>query len=303
MLCAIMNEEMFVRRITDLFRKSPDVFTGIGDDAAALDLGLPGDMLLLAAADQVIEKVHFTPETEEVRVAAKLLKRNLSDIAAMGGIPTHALVTVAMNPFSEEKLNRFQEGLACCADEYRVSVIGGDSGALPDEGFAASLTILGKVTKQKLCLRENAKDGDFLYATGTFGDSFLSGWHLDFRPRIEQAAFLAGTYTNAMIDVSDGLLKDAARMAADSSLALDIIPDAVPRRGHATLEQALTDGEDYELLFAVPPSRAAELEKNWCFDIPLTRIGSFINGEPGKVHHLPEFIKTGYDHFHADENH
>lgn len=296
-----MNEELFVRRLAGLFRQSKDVFTGIGDDAAALDLGLPGGELLLAAADQVVEKIHFTPGTPPEKIAAKLLKRNLSDIAAMGGIPTHALVTVALNPFREETLDAFHRGLSDCADRANVSVIGGDSGALPEPGFTASLTILGRVRKECLCLRSNAAEGDLLYATGSFGNSFLSDWHLDFIPRLREAHYLAGNYTCAMTDVSDGLAKDAARMAAASGLAVTLDVSSVPLRAGATPEQALTEGEDYELIFAVPPKSAAEMEKHWPFPgIPLTRIGQFHAGTPGEIRGLPDGICRGYDHFHED---
>ena len=299
----MMNEEQFVRRIAALFRQSKDVFTGIGDDAAALDLGLPDGELLLAAADQIVEKIHFTHGTPPEKAAAKLLKRNLSDIAAMGGIPTHALVTVALHPFREETLDAFNRGLSECADRANVSVIGGDSGALPEPGFAASLTILGRVRRECLCLRSNAAAGDLLYATGTFGNSFLSDWHLDFIPRLREAHYLAGRFTCAMTDVSDGLVKDAARMAAASGLAVTLDVPSVPLRAGATTEQALTEGEDYELIFAVPPAAAEEMETHWPFPgIPLTKIGMFHAGTPGKVHGLPSGIGKGYDHFHEERN-
>jgi selenophosphate synthetase-related protein len=158
-----MNEDLFVQSLTKLFKTDdPSVLNGIGDDTAVLDLGLPGGWLFLAAADQVVENVHFTPETSPYDAGVKLLNRNISDIAAMGGIPVYALLTVAVKPFDEQKMLAFHKGVADTAAKYQISVIGGDMAGLPQNGFVGSLTILGKVEKDKLCLRSNAADGDFL---------------------------------------------------------------------------------------------------------------------------------------------
>lgn len=296
-----MNEDLFVRTLARLFRtEDPAVLNGIGDDTAVLDLGLPDGWLLLAAADQVVENVHFTPETSPYDAGVKLLNRNISDIAAMGGIPLFAILTVAVTPFDEQKMLAFHRGVAETAEKYHISVIGGDMTALSRQGFAGSLTILGKVEKEKLCLRENAADGDYLYATGRFGNSFHSGHHLYFVPRVEQGRFTAGTYSNAAMDVTDSLYLTAQRMAEASGLAVHLDTACIPLRDGADLQSALTEGEDYELLFAVPPEKSTSLEQNWCFpDVPLTRIGRFQRGIPGVVTGAdPGNDKTGYDHFH-----
>ena len=292
-----MNEESFVRKLTALFPQSPDVTVGPGDDCAVLDLGTPD--LLLAAVDQVISDVHYTRETAPEAIAGKLIKRNISDIAAMGGVPTHALLSLAVNPMDEEWLLAFHQGIAKEAAAYGISVIGGDMAKLFAAGQALSLTILGKVERGKLCLRSQAGEGDLLYATGRFGNSFLSGHHLDFIPRLEEARFLAGDFTCAMQDVSDGLVKDAARMAEASGLALQLEPDRIPLRTGAAREQALTEGEDYELLFALPARLRSRLEQAWPFpDTELTCIGRFVSGDPGSVSGLKQNPKqTGYDHF------
>ena len=299
-----MDEESFALGLAGLFSRRPDVFEGIGDDAAALDLNLPGGLLLLAAADQVLCNVHYLPGTPPGKVAAKLLKRNISDIAAMGGIPTHAMVSVALNPLDETFLRDFHRGLEACAAAYGVSVVGGDTARLPSAGQVCSLSILGTVPREKLCLRRNARPGDFVYATGEFGNSFRTGWHLDFLPRVEAASFLAGTYTCAMMDVSDGLVKDLRRMAAASSCAVRLLePEKrIPLRSGAAWRTALSDGEDYELIFAVPPSRAESLERSWPFrDIPLSRIGEFLPGTPGNLENAELCsAETGYDHFHEN---
>lgn len=296
-----MNEDLFVQNLARLFRTDdPAVLNGIGDDTAVLDLTLPGGWLLLAAADQVVENIHFTPETSPYDAGVKLLNRNLSDIAAMGGIPLFAILTVAVNPFDENKMLDFHKGVADTAAKYHTAVIGGDMTALPQNGFAGSLTILGKVEKEKLCLRENAADGDYLYATGCFGNSFQSGHHLHFVPRVAQGRFIAGTYSNAAMDVTDSLYLTAQRMAEASGLAVHLDTACIPLRDGADLKSALTEGEDYELLFAVSPEKSSSLEQNWCFpDVPLTRIGRFQCGIPGSVIGADTGInKTGYDHFY-----
>lgn len=290
-----MNEELLTRNMAALFSRRSDVITGIGDDAAVLDSGSQDGTWLLAAADQVLEDVHFLPGTDPGKVAVKLLNRNISDIAAMGGRPAHALVTLALNPLDEAWLDAFNLALEDLASANGISVIGGDVARSPVPGKTASLTILGHVEKEKLCLRSNAKAGDVLYVTGSFGRSFPTGHHLTFRPRLEQARFLAGVYTCAMMDVSDGLAKDLARFAAASGITAEITELAhIPGRDGATGEEKLYDGEDYELLIAVPPEKCDALEKAWCFpDVPLTKAGIFEAGPQ-------DLQEKGYDHFHHE---
>lgn len=294
-----MNEEAFTKKLAAMFPQGPDVMVGPGDDCAVLDLGMRD--LVLAAVDQVISKVHYLEGCPPSYVAGKLLKRNISDIAAMGGLPTHALLSLAVNPMDEEWLTLFHEAMAKFSKVYGISVVGGDMARLFAPGEVLSLTILGKVEREKLCLRSGAKKNDLLYATGSFGNSFYSGHHLEFTPRLEEARFLAGDFTRAMQDVSDGLLKDSARMAEASGLALVLEPEKIPLRRGATVEAALTNGEDYELLFAVPPSLAFRLERAWSFPTVLTRIGRFVEGTPGQVTGIGELNlsqkPTGYDHF------
>ncbi len=291
-----MNEEIFVRKLEQIFKPGSDVFTPIGDDAAALDLGLP--YLLLAAADQVVENVHFLPGTSPRLIAEKLLKRNISDIAAMGGIPTHALLTLALENMDDETwLTEFHEALSGLAESYGISVIGGDVAKM-SAGKTASLTILGKAEKEKLSLRANARSGDRLYLTGTFGRSFPTEHHLTFLPRLAEARFLAGTYTNAMMDVSDGLAKDLARFSAASGVAA-VLNGNLPGRDNASDHEKLFDGEDYELIIAVPEEKAALLEKEWIYETPLTCAGFFTDRyAPGTVLWKNQPLQEkGYDHF------
>ncbi len=295
------NEESLQKSFAELFRAGAGVHTGIGDDAAVLDYDRRDGRLVLAAVDQVIEDVHFVRETDPGSVARKLLMRNISDIAAMGGVPAQALVTLAMTPFDTDWLHGFQSKLADAALEYGVSVVGGDMSSMASPGKVATLNITGLVEPEKLCLRSGAKAGDALYVTGSFGRAYPGTHHLTFTPRLKEARFLAGEYTRCMMDVTDGLGKDLARIGVASGLSIDITHgDAIPRRDNATWEQVLNDGEDYELILAVPQEKCEALEQNWPFRIPLTRAGVFQAGTPGKLmmNGVPLEPK-GYDHSHG----
>ena len=294
-----MNEEALVAGLKQLFPQSADVVEGPGDDCAAIRL--PGsDSLLLAAVDQVIEGIHYLPGEKIAAVAEKLVKRNVSDIAAMGGIPSHAMLTIAANPLEDKVLYRFFEAAQKTCARYGMCIVGGDVSALPAPGAVFTLSIFGRVTADCMKLRRTAQPGDLLCGTGSFGRSFPTGRHLNFEPRLKEGQYLGKQRcVHAMMDVSDGLLKDALRMASDSGLALRLEPDAVPRFDGATLEEALTDGEDYELIFAVAPGEADALMAEFPYS-RLSEFGVFLEGTPGKLLNPPDWKKKGFDHFHEN---
>jgi thiamine-monophosphate kinase len=298
-----MNEIELLKKVLPGLHQGKDVFLGPGDDCAALDIGL--DQLVLAAVDQVVGQVHYDRAlASPAQIGAKLLKRNLSDIAAMGGIPTWALLALASNNPDEQWYLDFFAGIKAEAEKWNVSLCGGDIGSLPagQQGEVASLTILGKVEKNRMCLRTNAEPGDFIFATGYFGNSYNSGHHLSFEPRINEGRFLSDGYTRAMIDISDGLLLDVQRVALASGVGIELWLDKIPLREGASPETAFSDGEDYELVFSVPAERADELEHKWDFPgTRLTRIGRVVDTYPGKVVdsngiNLTENVKKGYEH-------
>ncbi len=298
-----MNEINLLCKILPRLKQREEVAVGPGDDCAAIDMG---EDYLLAAVDQLIGGVHYVSETTPAAAAgAKLLKRNLSDIAAMGGVPLYALVTIASSRQTEAWLLEFYDGLEREAEKWHVAICGGDLSGLPPGGTSevTTLTILGKTQKNRLCLRSGAKPGYLLFCTGCFGDSFGSGHHLDFVPRLREGEFLAGQYTAGMMDVSDGLLIDACRMVTASAVGLELWTECIPCRGNATVEQALTDGEDYELIFAVSPDKVADLKSNWPFPgTRLTEIGFFTSSRPGQVfdsdgNELNKGLYKGYEHF------
>lgn len=297
----MMNELKILNRLLPTLTQAPDVVNGPGDDCAVLKTS--GELRLLAAVDQLIGDVHYYMDSTPAAAAgAKLMKRNLSDIAAMGGTPKWALLALAVNGRTEEWLLEFCRGVNEAGAACGVSLVGGDLAELKKHGEAGSLTILGEIAASEVILRSGAHPGDRLYVTGEFGNSLASGHHLDFTPRLREGRLLAAKhFATAMLDVSDGLLLDAVRLARASQVDLVIAPETVPLRSGATRETALSDGEDYELLFTVPAERSGELERVWPSDFaPLHCIGTAERGE-GEVrspagHILSRNRKIGYEH-------
>jgi len=262
---------------------SPASPQGMGDDCAVLDLG--ASHAILAKSDGIVYGRHFDDSAKPEAVAAKLLKRNLSDIAAMGGTPKHALVHLVIGRnLSSVWLKEFYTGLAECCQEYGITVAGGGTAQGPDGLFAADLTLLG-ISGANVLLRAGAEIGDAIFVTGELGGSIL-GKHLEFTPRLIEGQWLAQqSGVRGVIDISDGLAKDLPEiLPPDSDAQIDLA--ALPISADAkklekqdkrpALTHALTDGEDYELLFALnssvnPKIFAADWKKT--FSTKLTKIG------------------------------
>ncbi len=288
-----------------LGRVSPAAPFGIGDDCAVIP---PTKHHQLVTTDPVIYGQHFDATVPPRAVGAKLLKRNLSDIAAMGGRPVAAVVSLALGPdTSVAWLREFYRGLAACALKYRVKIVGGDITQGPAGFFGAFLTLHGESTGRRVVTRSGARSGDSIYITGTLGGSLL-GHHYKFTPRLAEGAWLAGRpEVRAMMDVSDGLAKDldsltptGLRAALDA--ALIPISAAARRRTKADkqspLHHALCDGEDYELLLVVRRSEDG-FERAWRKRFPalkLSCLGKFV-----RAGHLPAGVLRlsdyhGYEH-------
>lgn len=276
---------------------SPRSPFGIGDDCAVL---APSRGRQLITVDPVIYGRHFDDAVPPRAVAAKLLKRNLSDLAAMGGRPVAAVLALTLGAeVSHAWLKDFFRGLAACAHRFGVAIVGGDV-AQADGVLAASLTLLGEATGPRIVTRSGAKIGDAIFVTGVLGGSLASGHHFRFTPRLAEGRWLARRpEVRAMMDVSDGLAKDLhALTPRGGAPALD--PHALPCRRGASLRAALTEGEDYELVLAVGrQSDAEKFERAWRRTFPrtrLTRIGKFVPAgrpTPGTLN-LADF--RGYEH-------
>lgn len=264
---------------------------GLGDDAAVLRLGQGPDVLM--TVDLLSEGVDFhLAHCDPRRVGRKALAVNLSDIAAMAGRPLAAVVALCLPRAGALALaTQLYEGLLPLAEHYGVAIAGGDTNCW-DGPLVASITLLGQATTRGPLRRDGAEAGDKILVTGDFGGSLL-GKHFDFQPRVDEALLLHDRYTlHAGIDVSDGLSLDLWRMAAESGLGARLDTSAVPiaaaahelaaQRGDgvSALEHALGDGEDFELVLAVPPPEAGRLLADQPLGVKLTCIGEFVR-EPG----------------------
>jgi thiamine-monophosphate kinase len=248
----VKNDEL--RSIEALVARLPPAPAGevwIGDDAAVL---VPPSGALLLAADTMVEGVHADLAVTTVAdLGWKALARNVSDIAAMGGRPLHAVVTVAIPPGRGGDLDPLYDGLSDAAAAYACPIVGGDLTSAP--AFVVTVAITGTVDGTP-ALRSGARPGDTLFVTGPLGGATadlragIAGRTARPAARVEEgtAARLAGA--TAMIDLSDGLALDLRRLASASGAGA--IVDDVPVADGATDEDAMTGGDDYELLFAAP---------------------------------------------------
>ncbi len=269
-----IGEDALIARITRLCPRDPDPAAGPGDDCAVIDRG--GDELLLFKTDAIVAGVHFLPDAPARAVGWKAIARVASDFAAMGGRPGHYLVTLALPADTAVAwVEDFYLGIADCLGKCGGFLAGGETSSVP-AGSAAVISIAatGSVRRGEIVLRSTARPGDVIFVTGLLGGS-LAGKHLDFTPRLAEAAWLArNCKPTAMMDLSDGLAADLPRLAAASGCGFRIDEAALPVTTGCTPAQALGDGEDFELLFTISPADAARLPAAWPFpEIPLTRIG------------------------------
>ena len=288
-----MNEFELIHRLTRSLPTNPAVVVGAGDDCAVLDVGIP-DRLLLFKTDAVVEGVHFTPETAPERIGHKALGRCLSDIAAMAGTPIAALVTIGLpGTFKPDAVEAIYAGLNALARRHQVAVVGGET-TTNSGGIFISVALLGWVPRGKGVLRSGAEVGDAIFVTGELGGS-VAGKHLDFEPRLAEARWLAREFSlHAMLDVSDGLAGDLRHILTASRVGAELLTTAIPisrearraaKAGSAAkppLVAALTDGEDFELLFTVASRDAVPVLDAWKKQFPglaLTCIGKIKEGE------------------------
>jgi len=285
-----LGEDRLVHRITQRLPSHPSLITGPGDDCAVV--GKPRDRVwTLLKTDCVIEGIHFTADVDFSRVGWKALARNISDIAAMGGKPEHALITAALPPeMLVAKVDALYAGLKKCARQFDVSIAGGETSRSPGPVFI-SVALTGRVERTRCVFRSGGKPGDVLFVTGTLGGS-IQGKHLDFTPRLAEARWLTEHFkVRAMMDLSDGLGADLPRLAKASGCGFEIAH--IPATAGCSPEQALGDGEDFELLFAVKERDAAKLERDWPFKkLALTRIGSLTANRRRSASPI-----HGFDHF------
>ncbi len=314
-----MGEKSLIERVRRRARDGAAVVTGIGDDCAVLRV--PAGHQLLVTTDFTLENVHFRREWHPPEVVGwRCLTRGLSDIAAMGGEPRAAFLSMALERVIPQKwVNRFLAGLLEAAEEFRVPLAGGDT-AQSAGGIQADIVLVGSVPKGTAVLRSGARPGDGIYVTGELGGSAAAiarlregrvraaDYERHFHPvaRVEVGRWLRRRgLASAMIDVSDGLSTDLEHICEESGVGAEIEVAAIPRARvgrparQVGFDLALHGGEDYELLFASARKIPAKLA-----GVRVTRIGRIARG-PGMVlieagGRRRRLLARGWEHFKGD---
>ncbi len=291
-------ERDLVRWLCKRLPAHPRMLVGPGDDAAILRTSDGAN--LVATTDMLMDGVDFElARHEPERIGRKALAVNLSDLAAMAATPVAALVSLALPRRGGEALaKRLYEGMLPLAVELDCPIAGGDTNSW-DGPLVISVTALGEVPAERRWLRSGAQPGDAILVTGEFGGSILAR-QFAFTPRIREAlSFAATTTVHAAIDVSDGLSLDLSRLCEASGCGANVNLAAVPISadaqrlaeqpgdGATALEHALSDGEDFELILAVPPLAAGVLIAHQPSNVRVTRIGEFVS-QPGLFSKLPD---------------
>jgi thiamine-monophosphate kinase len=302
--------------------KRADVRVGVGDDAAILEC--PAGMELVAAADTLVDGVHFPPGSPPASVGHRALAVNLSDLAAMGARPAWALLALTLPEADESWLAEFAAGMAALARAHDVALVGGDTTSGP---LCVTVQLLGHVPRSSALLRSGGRPGDVVFVSGSPGDAaaglaiqqgklpatgeaaaYLRERFLYPVPRVALGECLR-RYASACIDISDGLLADSAKLARASGCGVELMYEELPVAQPLVLttgaerarELALTGGDDYELCFSVRPAHVARLlaelpPERWGY----TRIGTLRESPGAEVLRdgaAMSFSSSGYDHF------
>lgn len=320
-----IGEFELIRQLTGNIRYTQDVITGIGDDAAVIKID--NKEYLLITTDILIEDVHFTiPGISAYQLGWKAIAVNISDIAAMGGYPAWTVISIGLpSKIYTEFVKELYTGVEDICRKYNVQLVGGDTSS--SEKIIISITIVGKVRPEHLVCRCNANIDDLVVVTYTVGDAGIGLYalkqnlnseiaqqmikkHLQPIPRIEEAHKIITVLSpTAMIDISDGLASEIYHICNSSKVGVEIYYNKIPvseamievahELGKDPLNIAFSSGEDYELLFTIPPQKAKLIDRT---GIPLTIIGTIKDIDYGYKLIRPEgtvekFIPCGYKHF------
>lgn len=289
-----LGEKGLLEVLTSHWKTDPaNIFVGVGDDCAVLR-GDGKNHFLLFKTDAVVEGVHFSRQTKPEWIGRKALARALSDLAAMGASsPLAAVVTLGV-PADESvrRLRAIYRGMKRIADRYQVNLVGGETTRARQ--LFLNIALLGECRGHRPVLRSGAKAGDLIYVTGRLGAT-QTRHHLDFEPRLAEGYWLARHgVASSLMDLSDGLGADLPRLAEASRVGFQLDLAAIPLASGATMQMALNDGEDYELLFTTSPSHAKTLKKKWPFKTPLHCIGVI---RPRRKKSAELELAHGFDHF------
>ncbi len=294
--------EKFFKPLTNKNKAS----LGLADDVAQIDN-------LVISKDMMVEDVHFLKSDGGHKIAAKLLRSNISDIAAAGATPLFYMLGFSKNSSTDQKFYReFSNGLKETQEKFGISLIGGDT--VNSEKLVFSVTIFGKKTENKILDRSQAKNGDLIYVSGTIGDAFIgrtektSKYFIDRHffptPRIELGKkLIEKKLSKCAADVSDGLIADIGQICKSSQLSAEIILEKIPFSAEAKNPLDLvTAGDDYELVFSANPKNVKKIEQlSKELELDLTCIGSFKSAKNSEVSLISKgkkikLTKHGYEH-------
>lgn len=274
------------------------VIKGIGDDTAVLPLS--STKYLLFTTDMLCEGVHFTCKDDPVLIGHKALACSLSDIAAMGGKSQSAVISIGVpKNISVNFIEKIYLGMNRLARKFQTSIVGGDTILSPR--FVINVALIGEAKKKDLVLRSGAKKGDQIFVTGPLGRSFASKRHLSFTPRLKEAGYLVSHFKpSAMIDISDGFTADLGHILEESNKGAVIDEASIPCNKGASLKDALSDGEDFELIFTLSKKEATKFFKQkkfkafWIGEIIATAKELYMRNDEGAIKRL---ALKGYEHF------
>ena len=296
------------------------VIAGIGDDAAVIEI--PTNKQIVISIDTLVKNIHFSADTLPRDLGYKSLAVNLSDMAAMGAKPETALLALTLETADKKWLEDFSEGFFSLAEQYGVSLVGGD---ITEGPLCISIVVNGVVPQKKAIYRSGAKVGDLIYVTGTIGDASLALDLLNKKhkkidlfllkrlyypsPRIKVGLALR-EIASAAIDISDGLIADLEKIAIASKVGAKIYVNQIPLsenlQRYCGLKKAwsyaLTSGDDYELCFTVPNEKTSQLKKLFKnLNCECRCIGEIIEGIAVSVMDNQDrqlkITKKGYEHF------
>ncbi|MBN2830838.1 MAG: thiamine-monophosphate kinase [Candidatus Omnitrophica bacterium] len=277
MLVKDLGEFNLIERFKKRIKLDSSVFLGSGDDCAVLKFDKKRFQLF--TCDMIIEGVDFTHKDDPYFIGRKAVAASISDIASCLGTPTYCLVSLGMPKNTSLKFtDRLFKGMRDICREYKINIVGGDISS--SRKIVVDVSMLGLVKKDNLVLRNGAKPGDLIFTTGESGGSIL-GKHLNFTPRINEARFLADNFkVNAMIDISDGLAQDLNHILRQSKAGALLYEGLIPKSPKArNLADALTSGEEFELLFTLNSVEAKRLLKKRIVNFKL--IGEIVEKKYG----------------------
>jgi thiamine-monophosphate kinase len=290
-----LGEDRLLDQLLPSLPRNAGVVLGAGDDCAIVESGKPR-LLHLLKTDCLVEGIHFARSTPPALVGRKAIVRPLSDFAAMSGLPQFALVTLIVPARRTISwVRQLYRGIEKAARAFNIAVVGGETSNINGPAVI-SISLTGFVEQKRWVGRVGGKLGDELFVTGRLGGS-LRGHHLKFVPRLAESRWLTENFRiHAMLDLSDGLGTDLPRLARASHVGFEVDEAALPLNRGCTIRQAISDGEDYELLFAISAKDSRSLLSRWQRkfpNVPLTRIGRLNRKSKIKNQRFPR----GYVHF------